>query len=84
MYDFVRNTQNMLEKVDAEKYRASDAAAVSQIKEIVGRNGFASLLIRDTEGKLAAMTGGNPAAPGDFGQDIKNAASEVCAMGERF
>ncbi|KAJ5455049.1 hypothetical protein N7475_010170 [Penicillium sp. IBT 31633x] len=74
LYDFVRNTYNQLKAVDAEKYAAGDSAAKSAVGEAEGRNAFAGMLINDTSGKLAMMTGGNPSNPADFGAEIKDKA----------
>lgn len=48
MYEFVRNTHNMLAQLDASAYRGSDPAAQAQMKEITGRNTFAKMLLKDT------------------------------------
>ncbi|CAG8231095.1 unnamed protein product [Penicillium salamii] len=71
VYDFIRNTYNQLKQIDAAKYAAGDNATDAAVREIVGRNAFASVLINDTSGKMAMMTGGDPSAPTNFGDDIK-------------
>lgn len=78
MYEFVRNTHNMLAQLDASAYRASDPAAQAQMKEITGRDTFAKMLLNDTTGKLGAVTGGGPV---DFGDEVKGRAEEVADLG---
>ncbi|PLB52405.1 hypothetical protein P170DRAFT_507203 [Aspergillus steynii IBT 23096] len=78
MYEFARNTHSMLEKIDADKYRASDPGALAQMKEVTGRNMFAKVLLNDTTGKLGAMTGGGTV---DFGEEVKGKADAVNAVG---
>ncbi|KAJ5864701.1 uncharacterized protein N7529_006617 [Penicillium soppii] len=77
VYDFVRNTHNQLKKVDAAKFAAGDSAAVGVVNEARGRNNFASLLINDTSGKMALMTGGDPSNPADFGAEVKARAADL-------
>ena len=61
----------MLKEVDADKYAAGDNKAREAVDEVVGRNGFANVLLNDSSGKLSMMTGGDPSNPVDFGPDIK-------------
>ena len=77
VYDFVRNTHNQLKQVDAAKFAAGDSAAVNAVGEARGRNSFASMLINDTSGKMAMMTGGDPSNRADFGADIKSKAAAL-------
>ncbi|KAJ5334873.1 hypothetical protein N7452_007276 [Penicillium brevicompactum] len=56
-YDFIRNTYNQLKQVDPAKYAAGDKAAQDAVQEIIGRNSFASILVNDTSGKVAMITG---------------------------
>lgn len=71
LMDFVRNTQRMLRNIDADKFAAGDPAARDAAQEVLGRNQFASVLLNDSSGKLALMTGSDPTNPIDFGPDIK-------------
>ncbi|KAJ6009328.1 hypothetical protein N7499_005264 [Penicillium canescens] len=71
LYDFIRNTHNQLKGVDPAKFYAGDKASRDAVQEVIGRNGFAAMLTGDTTGKLAMLTGGDPANPADFGEDIK-------------
>jgi hypothetical protein len=50
---------------------------VNAVTEVMGRNNFASLLINDTSGKMAMMTGGDPSNPADFGADVKAKAAAL-------
>ncbi|KAJ5639506.1 uncharacterized protein N7484_007368 [Penicillium longicatenatum] len=77
LLDFVRNTHRMLKTVDAAKYAAGDNDATETVKEVIGRNQFANLLLNDSSGKLSLMTGGDPSNPIDFGPDIKAKASAL-------
>ncbi|KAJ5780489.1 hypothetical protein N7457_005649 [Penicillium paradoxum] len=71
LYDFVRTSNNQLKVIDADKYAANDIATKNAVGEIEGRNKFAAMLINDTSGKLAMMTGANPTIPADLGAEIK-------------
>ncbi|KAL1963785.1 hypothetical protein VTN77DRAFT_7851 [Rasamsonia byssochlamydoides] len=77
MFDFIRNTHNQLLSIDADKLRAGDAEAKRQLTDVIGRNRFTNILINDTTGKLALMTGGDPRNPVDFGADIKAKAQAL-------
>ena len=76
-YDFIRNTHKQLKQVDPAKYAAGDKAAQAAVQEIIGRNSFASILVNDTSGKVAMITGGNPASPPNFGDEIKAAVAAL-------
>lgn len=67
----------MLQGIDADKLASGDQAARDAVQEVVGRNQFANLLINDTTGKLALMTGSDPANPVDVGSDIKSKAGAL-------
>lgn len=69
--DFVKNSHDQLKKVDADKFASGDNGAQDAVKEVVGRNQFATLLLNDSSGKLSLMTGSDPSNPVDFGSDIK-------------
>lgn len=69
--DFVRNTHRMLLNIDADKFAAGDPAARDAAQEVLGRNQFANVLLNDSSGKLALMTGSDPTNPLDFGPEIK-------------
>lgn len=77
LLDFIRNSHKMVKTVDAEKYDAGDSGALETVKEVVGRNQFANLLLNDSSGKLSLMTGGDPTNPVDFGADIKAKAEAL-------
>jgi hypothetical protein len=80
MFDFIRNTHNQLLSIDLDKLRTGDAEAKKQATDVVGRNQFTNILINDSTGKLALMTGGDPANPVDFGPDIKTKAQALLAV----
>lgn len=71
LMDFVRNTHQVLKRVDAQKYAAGEQAAREQVQEVVGRNQFACMLLNDSSGKLSLMTGSDPNNPVDFGPNVK-------------
>ncbi|KAF9888377.1 hypothetical protein FE257_008655 [Aspergillus nanangensis] len=73
--DFVHNTHRALKNIDQAKYQAGDAACQQEATEVLGRNGFANMLISDATGRLNALTGGGP--PVDFGDDIRAKIKEV-------
>ncbi|KAJ5111131.1 hypothetical protein N7532_001666 [Penicillium argentinense] len=64
---------NQLTANDRSEYVAGDTAAGEAVNEIIGRNSFASMLVRAERGKLTAMIGG----PVDIGPDIRNKAKEL-------
>ncbi|OJJ84242.1 uncharacterized protein ASPGLDRAFT_35523 [Aspergillus glaucus CBS 516.65] len=74
LFDFVRTTHRTLKSIDAEKFRTGDREARSQAQEVLSRNQFANMLVSDRTGKLALMTGGDPANPLDFGDEIRGKA----------
>ncbi|KAJ5692377.1 hypothetical protein N7462_001800 [Penicillium macrosclerotiorum] len=69
--DFIRNSHKTLKEVDAEKYASGDKESASNVQEVVGRNQFAGVLVNDSSGKLALLTGSDPGSPVNFGSDIK-------------
>jgi hypothetical protein len=71
LFDFIRNTHRQLTAINLDKLRAGDPEAKSKATDVIGRNGFADLLIHDTTGKLALMTGCSLDDQIDFGPDIK-------------
>ncbi|KAJ5153267.1 uncharacterized protein N7482_009745 [Penicillium canariense] len=71
MFDFVKNSYNTLQQVDAAKYASGDSQTCKVVNDVIGRNQFTGLLVTDMSGKLAAMTGGDPSNPVDFGANIK-------------
>ncbi|KAJ5459832.1 uncharacterized protein N7458_001384 [Penicillium daleae] len=77
LFDFIKNTHNALKRVDASKYASGDRQAREAVQEVVGRNQFASVLLTDSSGKLAMMTGSDPSNPIDFGPTIKAKAAAV-------
>lgn len=74
VFDFIRNTHRTLKAIDADKFRAGDADARQQAQEVLGRNQFALAIVNDTSGRLALMTGGDPANPVDFGDEVREKA----------
>lgn len=81
MWDFCcRSRHILLSRVDptlaAEARPGEDSKNGKQEgwEDVVGRNMFANVLIHDTTGKLAAMTGEKGGEEIDFGDDVKNAA----------
>ncbi|OJJ34180.1 hypothetical protein ASPWEDRAFT_42102 [Aspergillus wentii DTO 134E9] len=77
LYDLVRNTYKQLKDIDVEKHTSGDKAARDQVSEVYGRNNFANILVNDTTGKLALLTGGDPSNPVDFGDDIRSKAKAL-------
>lgn len=77
LLDFIRNTRRMLQAIDAEKLRAEDSESVAKAKDVTSRNMFTLVLVNDTTGKLALMTGGDPSNPVDFGDDIRQKAEAL-------
>lgn len=77
LFDFIRNTHRELKQIDLDKFQAGDADARSQAQDVLGRNNFAHVLVNDTTGKLALMTGGDPTNPVDFGDEIRVKAREL-------
>ncbi|KAF3390645.1 hypothetical protein F1880_009179 [Penicillium rolfsii] len=80
LFDFVKNTHNSLQKVDASKYAAGDSQAREAVQEIIGRNQFTSLLVNDSSGKLAIMTGSDPSNPVDLGPTIRAKAKALAEL----
>lgn len=74
LFDFIRNTRKELKSIDLDKLRAGDAESKKQVTDVMGRNSFTNVLINDTSGKLALLTGGDPGRPVDFGEEIKEKA----------
>ncbi|KAL2009137.1 hypothetical protein VTN00DRAFT_7331 [Thermoascus crustaceus] len=77
LFDFVRNTHRTLKSIDAEKLRAGDSESRQKANDVIGRNHFTNILVNDSTGKLALMTGGDPQNPVDFGPDIKAKAQAL-------
>lgn len=80
MFDFIRTTNNQLKAIDAGQYAAGNGAAHEAVKEVVGRNNFANVLISDPTGKMASMMGGPAGGPINFGPEILSKANEVAQM----
>ncbi|KAJ5909222.1 hypothetical protein N7495_001904 [Penicillium taxi] len=59
----------------ADFYAAGDRASVAAVKEVMGRNALAQMLITDTSGKLAMMSG--EATSPDWGEEILTKASAM-------
>lgn len=59
------------------KQEKGEKAAESQWSDAVGRCVFTKILVNDTTGKLALMTGADPSNPLDFGDEVKRRAEEV-------
>ncbi|KAJ5306276.1 hypothetical protein N7508_005291 [Penicillium antarcticum] len=78
-YDFVRNSHNQLKAVEPAKFHACDKISRDAEQEIIGRNGFVSMLTGHTSGKPAMLTGADPSSPVDFGKDVK-ANSKIMAL----
>ncbi|KAF7156406.1 hypothetical protein CNMCM5623_010076 [Aspergillus felis] len=80
LFDFVRNTHRELQEIDMDKFLAGDADARSKAQDVLGRNNFTNILVNDTTGKLALMTGGDPTNPVDFGDDIREKAKALVEL----
>lgn len=74
LFDFIRNTHRLFKSIDAEKFQSSVREDRDKAQEVLERNQFANLLVSDTTGKLALMTGGDPRNPVDFGDEIRQRA----------
>lgn len=77
LLDFIRNTRRTLQAIDQEKLHAGDSESVAKAKDVTSRNMFTLVLVKDTSGKLALMTGGDPSDPIDFGDDIREKAEAL-------
>lgn len=77
LLDFIRNTRRMLQAIDAEKLGSGDSESVAKAKDVTSRNMFTLVLVNDTTGKLALMTGGDANNPVDFGDDIRQKAEAL-------
>lgn len=84
LFDFIRNTRKELKSIDLDKLRAGDAESKKQVTDVMGRNSFTNVLINDTSGKLALLTGGDPGRPVDFGEEIKEKAKVLTEQWPRF
>lgn len=71
MHDFVSRSKTMLNALDTSKLDAGNQQAKKELQDIHGRCMFTELLITDTTGKTAIMTGGDPRKPMDFGDDVR-------------
>jgi hypothetical protein len=60
-----------------ERLRAGDTEAKKTATDVIGRNHFANMLINDTSGRLALMTGGDPRDQVDFGSEIEAKAQAL-------
>ncbi|KAN0066925.1 hypothetical protein V8E54_014983 [Elaphomyces granulatus] len=70
MFDFINNTHRKLQTIDLEKLRAGDAHTKDTATDILGRNRFAYILVKDHSGSLLTLTGVPPSCPVDYGEDI--------------
>ena len=77
LFDFVRNTHRLFKSIDVDGFKAGQRAARDKLQEVKSRNQFANILVNDSTGKLALMTGGDPANPVDFGDDIRQKAKAL-------
>ncbi|KAI9717510.1 MAG: hypothetical protein M1812_004651 [Candelaria pacifica] len=79
MHDFVTRSKTMLNALDTSKLDAGDRGTKKALQDIHGRCMFAKLMITDTTGKTAMMTGGDPSKPLDFGDEIRGRVEAVTA-----
>ncbi|KAI9697601.1 MAG: hypothetical protein M1836_004551 [Candelina mexicana] len=77
MHDFVSRSQTMLNALDTSKLDAGDEQAKKDLQDIHGRCMFTELMVTDTTGKTAMMTGGDPSKPLDFGEEAKEKVKTV-------
>ncbi|KAI9882191.1 MAG: hypothetical protein M1823_006061 [Watsoniomyces obsoletus] len=77
MWDFVNRNRHLMRELPKVKEEQGQQAAERQWSDAVGRCVFAKILINDTSGKLALMTGADPSNPLDFGDDVKKEADEL-------
>ena len=64
----------MLRELPKVREEKGEEAAEEQWSDALQRCIFSKILINDTTGKLAIMTGGDPRNPVDFGQNVKDKA----------
>ncbi|KAI9785248.1 MAG: hypothetical protein M1816_000496 [Peltula sp. TS41687] len=76
-WDFVQRSRHMLRELPKVRRDQGQRAAKEQFADAVGRCIFGKILINDTTGKLALMTGGDPSQPVDFGDEVKRKADQV-------
>lgn len=76
-FDFIRSTHNQLKSINGTKYAADDKGANEAMAEVIGRNGFANMLIGDTTGRMSSMLGSGGREPVNFGPDIKRTAQDL-------
>lgn len=76
-WDFVQRSRQMLRDLPKVQLEQGRRAAKEQYSDAIQRTIFSKILINDTTGKLAIMTGGDPRNPVDFGDAVKQKAEEV-------
>jgi len=74
IWDFAQRTRHNLRSVDPAKYEAGDEATVETYTDAFQRSIMCQLLITDTTGKTAVLTGRNPNTPIEFGAVLKERA----------
>lgn len=72
LFDFVRTTHRNFKSIDAQKFKTGDQQSRQAAQDVSERNQFTDQLVNDRSGKLAAMTGDDPANPVDFGDEIRH------------
>ena len=72
MWDFIQRSRHMLQNLPSNKGKADE-----QLQDVMGRCLYTEILINDTTGKLAIMTGADPKNPVDFGDDVRRAMEEM-------
>ncbi|KAI9856173.1 MAG: hypothetical protein M1824_005670 [Vezdaea acicularis] len=75
-HDFIKRSHSMLQSLDELPSAAKKAETYN---DVAGRCQLSELLITDTTGKTAMMTGGDPTQPIDFGTAVKEKMAAVNA-----
>lgn len=65
--DFLNRSKTMLQGLP----RLPEAEQAECYTDVLGRCTLTKILVTDTTGKTAMMTGGDPSRPLDFGADVK-------------
>ena len=74
IWDFCSRSRHMLLQIDPELKGKEDQEV---FKDVVGRCFFTEILINDTTGKLAMMTGERPGQNIDFGDEVREASKNI-------
>ena len=70
VWEFVNASKKQLDRLDSSKLDRQDANETARFNDVVERCIFTQVLISDTTGNTARITGEDPALTIDFGGDI--------------